>query len=65
MSKAKHPANMMFLTDSEHFLLNFARICPTIIFLRLYKIHLQGNNKAYKNCTSKVSAPPKWLPPLL
>lgn len=29
MSKAKHPANMALLTESEHILSNFAHICPT------------------------------------
>ena len=29
MSKAKHPANIVLLTASEHdFLLNFVHICP-------------------------------------
>ena len=31
MSKAKHPANMALLTATDHLLLNFAHICPTIM----------------------------------
>ena len=27
---SKHPANIVLLTAGEHFLLNFAHICPTI-----------------------------------
>ena len=31
MSKAKHPENMGLLIASDHLLLNFAHICPTIM----------------------------------
>ena len=35
MSKAKHPANIVLLTASEHFLLSFVHICPTTVQGRL------------------------------
>ena len=62
MSKAKHPGNMALLTASEHFVLKFAHICPTITSIAFYRI-LTGQRRVTIFSLSKsyleVNPPPR------